>query len=319
MDFWKNRNFMRKIIGIGETVLDILFRDNVPVKAVPGGSTFNSMITLGRMGLDVSFISEVGNDKVGELVLDTLRDSNVDYSSVCCFSDGKSPLSLAFLNEKNDAEYLFYKDYPSNRLDVEFPVIHADDVVVYGSYFVLNPVIRNKTKSFLEYAREQGAILYYDINFRKNHVNERVKLGEALIENLEFADIVRGSSEDFENLYGEYDAKHIYDDKIKFYCPNFIYTQGDGDVSLFTKYGMLSKPVHKIEICSTVGAGDNFNAGVVYGIVSQGVTRNRLYEMSVADWQGIINCGLDVSARACMSLDNYVDKDWAAAYTVMTK
>ena len=63
---------MRKIIGIGETVLDILFKDGVPVKAVPGGSTFNSMISLGRMGLNVSFISEVGNDKVGEMILKAL-------------------------------------------------------------------------------------------------------------------------------------------------------------------------------------------------------------------------------------------------------
>ena len=97
---------MRKIIGIGETVLDILFKDGVPVKAVPGGSTFNSMISLGRMGLNVSFISEVGNDRVGEMILKALEDSGVDASSVCSFSDGKSPLSLAFLNNNNDAEYL---------------------------------------------------------------------------------------------------------------------------------------------------------------------------------------------------------------------
>lgn len=310
---------MRKIIGIGETVLDILFRDNVPVKAVPGGSTFNSMITLGRLGLDVSFISEVGNDRVGELILETLRDSNVSSSSVCSFSDGKSPLSLAFLNENNEAEYLFYKDYPNNRLEVEFPIINADDIVVYGSYFVLNPVLRNKTKAFLEYAREQGAILYYDINFRKNHINERVKLGEALIENFEFADIIRGSSEDFENLYAECDAKHIYDDKIKFYCPNFIYTQGGADVSLFTKFGVKTYPVRDVEVCSTVGAGDNFNAGVVYGIITQGVTREELYKMPLENWRNIIECGLEVSARACMSLDNYVDKEWAATYTAQTK
>ena len=34
---------MRKVIGIGETVLDIIFKDNKPVEAVPGGSTFNAI------------------------------------------------------------------------------------------------------------------------------------------------------------------------------------------------------------------------------------------------------------------------------------
>lgn len=305
---------MRKIIGIGETVLDILFKDGIPVKAVPGGSTFNSMISLGRMGLNVSFISEVGNDKVGEMILKALEESGVDASSVCSFNDGKSPLSLAFLNSNNDAEYLFYKDYPNNRLEVEFPQINADDVVVYGSYFVLNPVLRSKTKAFLEYARERGAILYYDVNFRKNHITERVKLGEAIIENLEFADIVRGSTEDFDNLYSLTDADSIYKQKIKFYCPNFICTRGGGEVTLFTRAGNKSYSPNKIEVVSTVGAGDNFNAGVVYGIVSGGVDREKLYSMSQDDWDKVAHCGLDFSAHACTMLDNYVSREWAEEY-----
>ncbi len=305
---------MRKIIGIGETVLDIIFKDGAVVKAVPGGSTFNSMMSLGRMGLNVSFISEVGNDKVGKMILDALRESGVDASSVCSFSDGKSPLSLAFLNSNNDAEYLFYKDYPNNRLEVEFPVINADDIVVYGSYFVLNPVLRNKTKAFLEYARECGAILYYDVNFRKNHVTERVKLGEAIIENLEFADIVRGSKEDFENLYSLADAARIYKEKIKFYCPNFICTQGGGEVVLFSKAGAKRYAPNKVNVVSTVGAGDNFNAGVVYGLVARGIDREKLYAMSQDEWDKVAQCGLDFSSHACTLLDNYVDKEWAEEY-----
>ena len=37
---------MRKVIGIGETVLDIIFQNDQPVQAVPGGSVFNSLISL---------------------------------------------------------------------------------------------------------------------------------------------------------------------------------------------------------------------------------------------------------------------------------
>ena len=34
---------MRKVIGIGETILDILFKDSQPTAAVPGGSVFNGI------------------------------------------------------------------------------------------------------------------------------------------------------------------------------------------------------------------------------------------------------------------------------------
>ena len=57
---------MRKVIGIGETVLDIIFRGDQPVKATPGGSTYNTMISLGRAGIPSEFISETGDDHVGK-------------------------------------------------------------------------------------------------------------------------------------------------------------------------------------------------------------------------------------------------------------
>ena len=47
---------MRKVIGIGETILDILFKDSQPTAAVPGGSVFNGIISLGRLGVNVTFI-----------------------------------------------------------------------------------------------------------------------------------------------------------------------------------------------------------------------------------------------------------------------
>ena len=305
---------MGKIIGIGETVFDILFKNNQPVKAVPGGSVYNSIVSLGRMGVQASFISEVGDDNIGRIILDHLHDSGVDSSAVCSFCGGKSPLALAFLNERNDADYLFYKDYPNNRLEVDFPPIEPGDIVLYGSYFVLNPVLRAKTKAFLEYAHDKGALLYYDINFRKNHVAERIKLAEALIENLEFADVVRGSADDFTYLYEMTDAEKIYREKIRFYCPNFIFTSGSGTVRLFTKEGSSEYDVKKVEVVSTVGAGDSFNAGVVYGMVQQGVGRDTLAGLSQEQWDGIISCGLDFSAHACTLLENYIDKEWAANY-----
>ena len=48
---------MRKVIGIGETILDIIFKNNQPIGAVPGGSMFNGLISLGRAGLNTTFKS----------------------------------------------------------------------------------------------------------------------------------------------------------------------------------------------------------------------------------------------------------------------
>lgn len=76
---------MRKVIGIGETVLDIIFKDGKPIEAVPGGSAFNALISLGRSGIDSTFISEAGNDRVGEYIIDFLRKNGVNADNVNVF------------------------------------------------------------------------------------------------------------------------------------------------------------------------------------------------------------------------------------------
>ena len=59
---------MRKIYAIGETLLDIIFKNNQPQTAKPGGAMLNSVVSVGRMDLPVYFISEYGIDDAGNLV-----------------------------------------------------------------------------------------------------------------------------------------------------------------------------------------------------------------------------------------------------------
>ena len=301
----------RKVIGIGETILDILFRDGQPTAAVPGGSVFNGIISLGRMGVPVDFISETGNDRVGRTILDFMRANGVETSHVNVFPEGKSPLSLAFLDEHNDADYLFYKDYPSQRLDVVFPEIAPDDIVMFGSYFALNPVLRPKVLEFLTYAREHGALLYYDVNFRSTHASDAIKLTSTILENFELADIVRGSTDDFRHMFGITDVDRIYTDKVKFYCPRLICTSGPEAVTLHSEQVSKTYPMPPIETVSTVGAGDNFNAGIVYGLLSEGIRRDDLPRLTEADWDAVIRSGMDFSAEACRNLGNSVSLDFA--------
>lgn len=303
----------RKVIGIGETVLDIIFKNNQPVGAVPGGSVFNSIISLGRSGVKCSFISETGNDRVGRTILDCLEENGVDASSVYVYPDSKSPLSLAFLNEQNDAEYIFYKDHPNDRLEFTFPDIQPDDIVLFGSYYAVNPVIRPQVVGFLDYARQHGAILYYDVNFRASHKNEVMKLTPNILENLEYADIVRGSTEDFEVMFHKSDPDVIYRTQIAFYTKRFICTQGARPVELRAENGLKKSYEVKSngDTVSTIGAGDNFNAGFAYGLIRYGITREQIEQgLSEQQWDQLISCAQQFSAEVCRSINNSVSLEF---------
>ena len=301
---------MRKVIGIGETVLDIIFRDNHPVDAVPGGSAYNALVSLGRMGIPGLFISETGADRVGEMIVSFLQQNGIDATGVQMYEGVKSPLSLAFLNERNDAEYVFYKDHPNDKLEMTMPEIAANDIVLISSYYAVNPVIRKQMKSVLDHARQSGAIIYYDVNFRPSHRDEVDILLSNILDNFRYADIVRGSDEDFEVMFGKDEATKVYQEDVKPLCDNFIYTRGSQPIDIFTADGKCRRydvPPIEGEIVSTRGAGDYFNAGFVYGIIKEGITRDMLYQgISDAQMQRIVDYAMAFSGNCCRSIFNYI-------------
>ena len=302
---------MRKVIGIGETILDILFRNNQAATSVPGGSTFNSMISLGRVGVPSCFLSEIGDDKVGSIVRSFLKNNGVDDSYLTEYPEHKSPISLAFLDESNNATYSFYKE-PFGKRDWECPTIERDDIVLFGSYYALNPDIRYKVTSLLEQARHAGAIIFYDVNFRRNHAGEAIKLMGTVIENLEYADIVKGSDEDFQVLYRITDGSKVFKEKVDFYCPRLIYSRGAQGVDLYSRTLTKQYPIEPITPVSTIGAGDNLNAGILYGLIKYRVRRDDLDNLSERDWDDIIRCGLEFAAETCSQADNYISREFAA-------
>lgn len=306
---------MRKIFGIGETIYDILFRQGQPVAAVPGGSVFNGLISLGRTGLDCTFITEVGDDRVGQNILAFMQENGINTDYLSCYQGKKTAISLAFLDENNDAHYSFYKDYPNNRLDFEMPPIRENDIVAFGAYFALNPVLQEKVKPFLHYAKKQGAILYYDLNFRDNHAHEVQNLRDTFRENFAIADIIRGSHEDFINIYGHDDCHAIYD-QVSEFCPRFICTRGKDGVNVIDHGREYFFSSHPIVPVSTIGAGDNFNAGILYGLVRDNIDRAGLETITQDQWSRLIGYGIEFGSEACMSTSNYVSTEFANKYKI---
>lgn len=308
---------MRKIVGIGETVMDIIFRNDSPSAAIPGGSTFNAMISLGRTvgrrfpESPILMVTQTGDDHVGDIVTSFMESNGVIPSAVTREPDTQTHISLAFLDEDNNADYEFYKDHASARLDVEKidgVDFQRDDLVLFGSYFAINPVIREFTLNLLRAAHDAGAVLFYDINFRKSHVGDLDETLDNILENCRLSDFVRGSNEDFGYLFGTKDPETVYEKYVSELCPNFICTCGSEPVHVFTPEMHLTFPVEDIETVSTIGAGDNFNAGFIYALLSGDIGKEAAGKLSEAQWKDIVGRAEKFSLNVCRSIYNYVDE-----------
>jgi Sugar kinases, ribokinase family len=302
---------MRNIYTIGETVLDIVFKNQQPVTAKAGGSMLNTAVSLGRLGLPIHFISEYATDTVGVMIDGFLTVNGVDTNNVYHYADGKSALALAFLDDKNNANYSFYKAYPPKRLDVTFPEVQADDIVMFGSFYGITYEIRDILKQFLVKARENGAIIIYDPNFRKSHLFELDRLKPAILENMTMASVVRCSDEDLELIFNVKDIDSAYN-VVKPLCSNMVYTSSSKAVYLRTPAISETFAVKSIEPLSTIGAGDNFNAGVVYGLYKNKISGNDLSSLPLNIWEILINTGIDFATEVCLSYENYISQEFAS-------
>jgi fructokinase len=301
---------MRKIYGIGETVLDIIFKNSQPQAAKAGGSVLNSAVSIGRMNLPVSFISEYGKDDVGDLIDDFLKGNGVDTSCVHRFTDGSTALALAFLNDKNDANYSFYKNFPAKRLDIVFPEIKKDDIVQCGSFYAIWPEIREKFKKFIMSAKDNGALILYDPNFRPTHLSELDVLRPLIIENMKMTTLLRGSDEDFKNIFGANTPDEAWE-IVRNYCKCLVYTVNVDGVYVRTTSFSGKFPVQKIIPVSTIGAGDNFNAGMITAVYRNNYHGDQLENLGENEWSKIITSAVSFATHVCLSYENYISEEFA--------
>ena len=140
------------------------------------------------------------------------------------------------------------------------------------------------------------------------HQDELVRLKPLIMENLRSADIVRGSDEDFMAIYGKENPEEVWR-IIQDTGKVLIHTANQHGVSLITGRIRKKYPVPKITPVSTIGAGDTFNAGIIYSMFRKRITREEMVNLEIKEWDEIIKSGINFGSLACLTMENYLTKE----------
>jgi fructokinase len=295
----------RKVYALGETVLDMVSDDGIIFRAVPGGSMLNASVSLGRMGIDIELISEFGADKAGEMIENFLASNSVKTTYSFRHIGYKTSLALAFLDTDKNASYSFYHDVPEEIPETGIPEFQKDDILLFGSFYAVKKNRNSFVLKILQKAIEAGATIYYDLNIRKAHSCEMDLLMPSFLNNIAASTLVKGSDEDFFHLFGLTDPNEIYK-KISPFCKTMIMTCGSKPMHIFTPDYCKSYNINQIDPVSTIGAGDNFNAGFIYGLATLHSKSKSIIGCSGPEIDKAIGCGLAFATETCLSSENYI-------------
>jgi fructokinase len=131
-------------------------------------------------------------------------------------------------------------------------------------------------------------------------------------ENISLADIIRGSDEDFINLFSLDDKFEIAHWVKQAGCHHLVITSGKDGADYLSRDEAIHFPAKETKAVSTIGAGDAFNAGIIYAIFIKGISGKELVNINSATWKTILRIGTIFAAEVCKSYDNYIGKDFAS-------
>ena len=262
---------------------------------------FNVAVSLGRTSLQCAFAGFYADDHIGLQSKLYLDSNSVDTSFFSCKSQAKSNLALAFLNEQGIPQYSFYRD--PKLLDI--PKINDFKGVshlVIGSFFVLDTLVFQGVKRIVEMAKRANVQILYDPNIRQRQVHKDSMILERVVFFMRMADLVKMSDEDITSI-SSFDSKEGWQHFLKgIDVKRYIITQGSDSVLGFANDITKFFNVEPVNVQSTVGAGDAFNAGLVYASVKHNV--------GLGDLDRIISNGIRFAADVCASDENYISKEF---------
>lgn len=300
------------IYTLGESLMDVIFENKLKISAKAGGAMLNLAISLGRCNLEVCLMSELGDDKIAEQIISFLEENNVNTNYVQKYKQQVSSLALAFLDENKKPTYSFYKAYPENRKLKQPPIFSENDILIFGSFYSIDNKIRNHLKKIVETAKSKGTIIIYDPNIRNAHHLENVETMKSLKENLALADIIKGSDEDFENIFGKFEEEFVIEELRKLNSDaTIVFTKGKMGARIITKDYSIIQKANEIKLKSTVGAGDNFTAGMVYQLCNIINKNKHPKKFSELELQKLLRMGIEFSSEVCQSVDNYISHEFA--------
>ncbi len=265
------------IICAGESLIDMVSyaTENGEVQYTPhvGGSILNSAIALGRLGADAYYCGAVSNDTFGGLIEDCLKKSRVQEDFI--FKTNR-PTTLAYADVTDGvAKYRFVDEHSAGRLideDSLKPFVNkikkAKAILVGGISLQAEPCCKS-----WQWLVEQVAghcVIYFDANIRPDFIKDKDKYLKRFERLTGIVDIVKISEEDYSYLYGEQDFEKVTTEWLEKGIKLIVLTLGEKGVKVIFDGGKeISVGVEPVKVIDTIGAGDSFNAGLLFHLDKQ--------------------------------------------------
>ena len=258
---------MTDITAVGEILIDLTQSGvnelGIPVFAAnPGGAPANLAVAAARLGASSAFIGKVGTDSFGTFLRSTLVENHVDVSGMVTDLKNRTTLAVVAVDKTGERTFSFYRD-PSADVNLCSEEISVEQLkntrfLHFGSVSLTTDPARSATLYAARTAKQFGAIISYDPNYRASLWSDEATAIQRMLEPLPLVDVLKVSDEELPLLTGTEDldkGSQVLADKG---IALVLVTLGANGA--YYRFGSHTGhiPGVKVKVGDTNGAGDTF-------------------------------------------------------------
>jgi fructokinase len=293
------------LLSCGDALIDFLPVRSVDGRdaAVPvaGGSCLNIAVGMARLGAPAAFVGGISTDLFGRMIADHALTSKVDLR-YATRSDHQT--TLAFVRTvAGEPQYAFYDEATASRNwtyragAIRFGEI---DAIHVGSTTLANDQGAAQALAMIEDAAGATTISF-DPNCRPNLVRDKARYVAQMDAFAAAADIVRMSDVDFEFLHGGGDYEERAKALMAAGTSLVVITRGiKGAQAWHRATGPVKVEAPTIDVVDTIGAGDSFQAALLFALRGIGrIKREALAQMNAGELGRALSFAAACAAFTC--------------------
>ncbi len=229
-----------------------------------GGDAMNEAIVLSRLGSRVLLCGKVGDDSFGRFLIETSRSAGVDTAGVQVDPRVSTSTCVILINRDGSRNFLSHR-HASEKLsleDIDVSLATGARLLCIGSLLALPALDGAGAAALLEAARARGCTTAADTK----HDTYGTGL-KGIRDALRQVDYLLPSYEEARDLTGETDPARMSEALLDSGAGCVVVKLGDRGCYLRTRRAASLIGGFAAEVVDTTGAGDNFVAGFLTGVL----------------------------------------------------
>lgn len=233
-----------RIAAAGDNCMDVYDKEG---KAYPGGNPVNVAVYVTRLGGESAYVGAVGTDEYGKIMLDAIRKKGVDVSHMKILQGNTAVTHVEIVDGNRvlgEYEEGVLADFKLDEADLDF--LCGYDMVVSGLW--------GMCEKELPALKQRGATIAFDFATKLDH-----PIVEIAIPYVDYAFFAIDDQEE-EEIKAFMKEMHQKGPRV------IVVTRGEAGSLAYDGREFYSYGIVPCQVVDTMGAGDSFIAGFLYGI-----------------------------------------------------